>query len=117
MGQKILIFIQLFLWRGHGDCFAGMDSFQFGRSVTNQVRPCCSLASVSTSSLLQVRDVIPCSAFQGVNITVGGLIQSPCGKINIDNVRGEGVLVHGDVLQLLHCQQILALVVIMHSCA
>ena len=44
-----------------------------------------------------------------------GLVLSPCGKINvIMTLGGEGVLVH-DVLQL-HCQQILASVVIMHSC-
>ena len=49
------------------------------------------------------------------NNIIRGLVQSPCGKINvIMTLGGEGVLVH-DVLQL-HCQQILALVVIMHSC-
>ena len=43
--------------------------------------------------------------------------QSPCGKINvIMMLGGEGVLhLVQDVLQL-HCKQILALVVIMHSC-
>ena len=41
-----------------------------------------------------------------------GLVQSPCGKINVIMTLGEeGVLVH-DVLQL-QCQQILTLVVIM----
>ena len=42
-----------------------------------------------------------------------GLVQSPCGKSNVIMTLGGGVLVH-DVLQL-HCQQILALLVIMHS--
>ena len=47
-------------------------------------------------------------------IIIKGLVQSPCGKINVIMTLGGGVLVH-DVLQL-HCQQILALVMIMHSC-
>ena len=48
---------------------------------------------------------------------IRGLVQSPCGKINIIMTwggGGGGVGGH-DVLQL-HCQQILASVVIMHSC-
>ena len=44
-----------------------------------------------------------------------GLVQSPCGKINvIMTLGGEGVLAH-DVIQL-HCQQTGALVVNMQSC-
>ena len=48
---------------------------------------------------------------------VRGLVKSPCGKINIIMMLGgEGVLLLvRDVLKL-HCKQILALVVIMHSC-
>ena len=47
--------------------------------------------------------------------TVRGLVQSPCGEINvIMTLGGRDSLVH-DVLQL-HCQQILALVMLMHSC-
>ena len=50
-----------------------------------------------------------------MSMLLRGLVQSPCGKSNIImTLGGEGVLVH-DVLQL-HCQQILALVMIMHSC-
>ena len=49
-----------------------------------------------------------------ISFPLRGLVQSPCGKINVIMMLGGGILVH-DVLQL-HCQQILALVVIMHSC-
>ena len=42
-----------------------------------------------------------------------GLVQSPCGKINVIMTLG-GVLVH-DVLQL-HCQQIFSFSCVMHSC-
>ena len=30
-------FIQPFLRRTHGDCYAGFESFRYGKSVTNQV--------------------------------------------------------------------------------
>ena len=32
-----LAFIQPFLRRNHGDCYAGFESFRYGKSVTNQV--------------------------------------------------------------------------------
>ena len=32
-----LAFIQPYLRRSHTDCFAGMESFRYGRSVSNQV--------------------------------------------------------------------------------
>lgn len=31
-----LSFIQPYLRRAHADCFSGMDSFRYGKSVTNQ---------------------------------------------------------------------------------
>ena len=66
----------------------------------------CSVVTVVTSNQYNV--II-------INNYYRGLVQSPCGKINvIMMLGGEGILVH-DVLQL-HCQQILALVMIMHSC-
>ena len=33
-----LAFIQRYLRRSHADCFSGMESFRYGRSVSNQVR-------------------------------------------------------------------------------
>ena len=33
-----LAFIQPYLRRSHADCFSGMESFRYGRSVSNQVR-------------------------------------------------------------------------------
>ena len=54
--------------------------------------------------------------YYAVNYYSKGLVQSPCGKIDVIRTwvggQGGGILVH-DVLQL-HCQQTLA--VIMHSC-
>ena len=35
--NSVLAFIQPFLRRNHGDCFAEFDSFRYGKSVTNQV--------------------------------------------------------------------------------
>ena len=38
-----LAFIQPFLRRDHLDCFAGSDSFRYGKSISNQVYIICIL--------------------------------------------------------------------------